>query len=98
MNRSLAIGVLAFGTLAAHVKAQDSTAQWRGQSLVGSAGVAFNASYAKPYNYSYLAGSAGFAPFVNERWQLGIEPAFQIVSASGDYNFSGLAAVTVNYL
>lgn len=90
--RRLLTGVLfALGTLAARSNAQDTT-----QSLAGSTRVALDVSYMRP-QYSLFRGSGAVVPFVNDHWQFGVSPSWEIDGGIQHYYYSGGAEAVANY-
>jgi hypothetical protein len=91
-HRRLLAGVLfALGTLAARSNAQDTT-----QSLAGSTRVALDVSYMRP-QYSLFRGSGAVVPFVNDHWQVGFSPNWEIDGGVQRYYYSGGAEAVANY-
>ena len=91
-HRRLLAGVLfALGTLAASSNAQDTT-----RSLAGSTRVALDVSYMRP-QYSLFRGRGAVVPFVNDRWQFGFSPTWEIDGGVKQYYLSGGAEAVANY-
>lgn len=92
MHRRLLAGVLfALGIFAAKSNAQDST-----RSLAGSTRVALAVTYMHP-QYSLFRGGGAFVPFVNDHWQFGVSPSWEIDGGGQHYYFSGGAEAIANY-
>ena len=91
-HRRLVAGVLfALGALAAKSNAQDTT-----QSLAGSTRVALDVSYMRP-QYSLFRGSGAVVPFVDDHWQFGFSPNWEIDATARNYYVSGGAEAVANY-
>ncbi|HKW48265.1 MAG TPA: hypothetical protein VJN70_12505 [Gemmatimonadaceae bacterium] len=91
-HRRLLAGVLfALGTLSAESNAQDTT-----QSLAGSTRVALDVSYVRP-RYSLFRGSAAVVPFLNDHWQVGVSPTWEVDGGVQHYYVSGGGEVVANY-
>jgi hypothetical protein len=92
LHRRLLAGVLsALGTLAARSNAQDTT-----RSLAGSTRVALEVAYMRP-QYSLFRGSGAVVPFVNDHWQFGFSPTWEIDGGVKHYYLSGGAEAVANY-
>jgi hypothetical protein len=84
--------------------AQDSVrCRWRSESFVGSTRLTIDASFQRqalggiPVT-AYSEGTIIFAPFVGERWQIGIEPTWQYESQQSNTSYAGALGVFANYL
>jgi hypothetical protein len=91
-HRRLLAGVLfALGTLAGESNAQDTT-----QSLVGTARVALDVAYMHP-QYSRFRGSGAVVPFVDDHWQVGFSPNWEIDGGLRHAYYSGGGEAVANY-
>ena len=90
--RRLLAGVLfALGTLASESNAQDTT-----RSLAGSTRVALDVAYTRP-GYSVFRGNGAVIPFVNDHWQVGLSPTWEVDGGIQRYYYSGGAEAVANY-
>ena len=91
-HRRLLAGVLfALGSFAAKSNAQDTT-----HLLAGSTRVALDLVYLRP-QYSLFRGSGAVVPFVNDHWQFGFSPSWEIDGGVQRYYVSGGAEAVANY-
>lgn len=88
---------LGFGSAVARAQAPSATTH-RDDTFVGSARVGLTVLYTKPHNAA-LVTEFVVAPFVNEHWQVGVAPAFEMAGTGGGTHFyTGALEATVNYL
>jgi len=66
------------------------------RNVVGAARVGLDAIYGRP-DYSVFSGSASVVPFVNEHWQVGVSPTWEVAGGARTYYVTGLADAVVNY-
>ncbi|HEY7235582.1 MAG TPA: hypothetical protein VH539_15620 [Gemmatimonadaceae bacterium] len=85
----VSLPLFALGALAGTSLAQDSSA-------VGKARVALDIAYVKPV-YSTFTGTAAVMPFVNEHWQVGVSPTWEVDGGIRPYFLAGGADAVVNY-
>jgi hypothetical protein len=90
-QRLLAGVLVALGSLPAKSNAQDTI-----QTLVGSTRVALDLSYMRPV-YSYFRGSGAALPFINDHWQAGLSPTWEVDGGVQHYYLSGGAEAVANY-
>jgi hypothetical protein len=94
----------ALGTIGGTVRGQEAAASdWHRQSLVGSARVAIDATYARLESesaplQSIVFGNGAFAPFVSDHWQIGLAPTVQMVSVGSQKYFAGSATIIANFI
>lgn len=97
----LSAALIACAGMSAHGQSRDTLAaatRLRDPPLTGSARVGLQAAY-QPVPGAWEASVAGIiAPFIDEHWQLGIEPVFDVVKDPSYHSYSGGASLLANYL
>jgi len=99
LSQFLAVALITFATVSAQAQKRDSTlARLHDAPLAGSARIALSAAYRPVAGVWEAAASSTFAPFINENWQLGIQPSFDVLKEPLATQYSGTVGLLANYL
>jgi len=99
LSQFLAAAFMTFAAVSARAQKRDSTlARLHDAPLAGSARIALSAAYRPVAGVWEAAASSTFAPFINENWQLGIQPFFDVLKEPLATQYSGTVGLLANYL